>query len=441
LAGTWLEVIACINMRLLVTALVCMLAAGPCLAVHAEWEHGRTYNVSTEPLGEFVQTKGTLLTAYSWGDLSNPSATGRIKDAQAMNANWIGVAFFMYQLNETSNFLLPPAPDNTPRPKDVIDYAWVAYEAGLRVFIKPGLVCSNGATFISVLPEDPAAWFANYTESLCSYGRSLPPGSAFSIGTELKLLTGNETFAPYWDQLITDVRTCLPPNTTLTYGSLVSESMFVTFWDKLDWIGLDEYLPVCHMDEPCPDTVTEMADELTSVFSKFVTHFNNVGLAEKTIIFTECGCSSFHYSGYFPSLAPQASCTNPTPYGFDGSPNVTIQAMYYEATFQAINNMNGAVEGIFMFHADKEGDPDYCRHCDIHNLTGDDKQYGDASSHPMRSIIAARAELAGAGDIVGSREDADSRSIHEGPMWPCWYSFRGKPAEEALYAAFGGSME
>jgi len=65
----------------------------------------------------------------------------------------------------------------------------------------------------------------------------------FAVGTELDSLADNAAYTTYWDDLIADVRAAAP-SLKLTFSANWATASQVTFWDKLDYVGIDGYVPL-----------------------------------------------------------------------------------------------------------------------------------------------------------------------------------------------------
>jgi hypothetical protein len=64
----------------------------------------------------------------------------------------------------------------------------------------------------------------------------------FSVGTELDSLATNAAYTGDWDTLIADVRAVFSGK--LTYSATWTTASQVTFWNELDYVGLDGYVPL-----------------------------------------------------------------------------------------------------------------------------------------------------------------------------------------------------
>lgn len=137
----------------------------------------------------------------------------------------------------------------------------------------------------------------------------------FCIGTELEKFIINRP--EYWRKLITQIRAVYKGK--LTYAANWDEYKRVSFWDALDYIGVDAYFPVAESKTP---TVAEARagwqrwkEELESVSKK----------EDKKILFTEYGYRSVDFAG----KEPWVSDWKITSLNFDSQKN-TLQALYEE---------------------------------------------------------------------------------------------------------------
>ena len=67
----------------------------------------------------------------------------------------------------------------------------------------------------------------------------------------------------YWESLIADVRAAAP-SLKLTYSANWSNASQVTFWNKLDYVGLDGYVP---LSNTIPDAQNNNNPSLASLIA------------------------------------------------------------------------------------------------------------------------------------------------------------------------------
>ena len=146
--------------------------------------------------------------------------------------------------------------------------------------------------------EDWQKWFAHYTEFILHYARLAEEANMemLCIGTELHQ-TCVEREAD-WRQLISKVREVY--SGPLTYAANFSdEYQDVSFWDDLDYIGVQAYFPLTDALEPDIEALREGWKEPIEALRKFSNRY------EKPILFTEVGYKSTNDAGITPWEWPQ----------------------------------------------------------------------------------------------------------------------------------------
>lgn len=114
---------------------------------------------------------------------------------------------------------------------------------GMDVVLKPHLDVPGEVSRHSIQPRDPRAWFENYRAFILHYARIAQEESAdlFVIGTELSSLTGGDNKAE-WEATVRAARGVYSGK--ITYAAMWYEFPQLSFWDSLDYIGVDGYFPL-----------------------------------------------------------------------------------------------------------------------------------------------------------------------------------------------------
>ncbi len=188
------------------------------------------------------------------------------------------------------------------------DLARMAHSLGMKVFLKPQLWVRGGSTTDIDFrdPAERARWFEQYGHFIDHYARLAARIHAdlFAVGVELAKLS---RYDAEWRGIIAGVRALYP-------GPLVYAANFgpdfqdVTFWDALDYIGLDEYYPL-----PANLSTADLVRRIERVAIDY----------RRPVVFTEVG---------FPSLI------DPERRPWDQSPraiSLEEQARCYQAIFSA----------------------------------------------------------------------------------------------------------
>ncbi|MEP0984864.1 glycoside hydrolase TIM-barrel-like domain-containing protein [Ekhidna sp.] len=181
-----------------------------------------------------------------------------------------------------------------------------------------------------LIPKDEAGWeilSEEYRKFILSYAvlADTMDIELFCIGTELKAMALEKP--DYWRNLITEVRGIY--SGPITYAANWDSYDQITFWEDLDYIGIDAYFPLG--DHRIP-TVEQSVDD----WQKYKEKIGHVQMSvDKPVIFTEWGYESEEYAGR-------------TPWESSSPFNEEVQANLYEATFQSFWN-EPWFQGVFIW--------------------------------------------------------------------------------------------
>jgi uncharacterized protein (TIGR03437 family) len=232
---------------------------------------------------------------WSYNEYTFATATASRNDLAATNFNWAGVLVTWYQPTITSNAMVRYG--WTPSDAAVTQAIQEFHDKHIKVMLKPHVDVSDaaGSWRGNINPTDPDTWFANYTQFIVQYAQMAESLGVemLCIGTELKTVTGSANQAR-WYSVIDAIRNVY--HGALTYAanatSAGDEFTSVSFWDRLDLIGLDGYFALTNKNDP---TLAELvaawrqnANRLNLVAT--ITNFYNAH--QKPIIFTEIGYKS-----------------------------------------------------------------------------------------------------------------------------------------------------
>ena len=130
-----------------------------------------------------------------------------------------------------------------------------ARKAGLGVLLKPRLTvfdCSLSAGAIE--PADTATFFADYRQLLLRYAALADrcDASMLAVGCELAHLTG-PAHRESWLRLIDHTRQAF--GGPLVYAATCGEALQLSFWDALDYIGVEMLTPVTPTEPTSADAI------------------------------------------------------------------------------------------------------------------------------------------------------------------------------------------
>ena len=174
-------------------------------------------------------------------------------------------------------------------------YAEEFRKYNIKIMVKPQIWVWNGQYTGLIEMKSEQNWKKledSYTSFILIYAEVAQEIEAevFCVGTELEKFV---KFRPeYWQKIIKEIRKVYKGK--LTYAANWDEFKRVSFWNELDFIGIDAYFPLTEKESP---TVADFEigwkphkTEIMRIQSKY----------EKPIVFTEFGYRSVNYTGREP---------------------------------------------------------------------------------------------------------------------------------------------
>jgi serralysin len=149
-------------------------------------------------------------------------------------------------------------PDYTDSLSALGDTIAQAEQRGLSVMVRPLIDFLNQSEIGSYSvgefrqdyqPANVAAFFASYRQMIVTEATVAQANGAqlLSIGAELDELTGAQ-YLPYWTDIINSVRQVFSGK--LTYSASWDTASTVSFWNQLDYEGVDSYIPLSNAANP-----------------------------------------------------------------------------------------------------------------------------------------------------------------------------------------------
>ena len=262
-----------------------------------------------------AQTKqnGIAYVTYGVGFYSTEDADTSLSYIAATSANWISLLATGYQetVRDTTIYL----EEFSPTDEDLIHVINVAHKFDLKVMLKPHVDLKNdpehwrgeiGNFFTTEAEWD--AWFSSYQNFIFHYAELAETYGAdqFCVGTEL---LGTSHREDDWRAVIGGVRDRY--SGPITYASNPGEEIAISWWDAVDYIGVDAYYNLTEKNDPT-------VDELKAAWTP---HLNLLDSLQsdwsKPILFTEIGYCSMDGANKFPwnyditatnDLQEQADC-------------------------------------------------------------------------------------------------------------------------------------
>ena len=321
--------------------------------------------------------KGMTIAAWWPGEYSTPDADQALAELKEDGPNWLALIVTRYQdtYNSTTIYSAP----GTPTDDDLVHVINQAHSLGMKVMLKPHLDLANdpshwrGDIGQGFSESDWTAWFSSYNAFINHYAQLAQTNGVdqFCIGTEL---ASTEFRLADWQSVIGGVRELF--HGSITYAANQSSEPWISWWDKVDFIGVDAYYSLTDKNDPT-------LDELKTAWAPRVAALETLSQTwGKPILFTEIG---------YPSL----DGANREPWNGQVSDVVDLQeqADLYQALFESFFNQTWFA-GIFWWTW--ETDPLQGGPCDTY-ATPHDKP----AEAVMRFWYGAPPKPPGADEIPG----------------------------------------
>lgn len=193
-----------------------------------------------------------------------------------------------------------------------------ARERGIQVLLKPHIWVGRGAWRAELAPRDWQTWFRSYRDWILVYARMAEEESVsiLSVGTELR---SSARHVDEWRTLIRDIRAVYSGE--LTYGANWDSVDAVSFWDDLDYIGVQFYPPLA--DAPGA-TSAGMRERLGAHFDELATISERF---DRPVLLTEVGYKATRDTAVRPYEWTERS---------DSPVDQAAQAQAYEVLFNEV---------------------------------------------------------------------------------------------------------
>ncbi len=228
-----------------------------------------------------------------------------LNELLSTNIEWVTLVPFGWQENYDTETIGRKDTDYTKwnrRDTMYIEKVERLKSKGFHIMIKPHIwMSTSSGKWRSDISQKTEAgwqrWSESYRQFILHYARmcEIVNADLFCIGTELHT-TVNE-HPEFWSQLITDARKIYSGK--ITYAANWNKEMTdVTFWDQLDYIGIQAYFPLTQKNQPSVRNLKrgwkKHIKEIEGLYKKY----------NKPVLFSELGYKSTEDSGIEPWLWP-----------------------------------------------------------------------------------------------------------------------------------------
>jgi len=277
--------------------------------------------------------RGANLTAFLPDAYGSATAERALLTLRATGADLVALTPTHYMETAGSGEVIAD-PAKTPTDASVLRAARRARSLGFAVAIKPHVDVLDGTFRGEIQPLDREAWFASYLSIVERYASLAQEAKAetFVIGTELTSMSADDGA---WRDMIARARELFDGRITFA-ANWVDGAEQIVFWDALDVIGIDAYMPLA------PETTDPSVDDLVTAWGPYVERMETLNQRwNKPIIFTELG---------YTAREGTAARMNEN----SGALDESAQANAYEAAFRSLSPLP-YFEGIWWWEWSAEG--------------------------------------------------------------------------------------
>jgi hypothetical protein len=262
-----------------------------------------------------------------------PLTSTSFDSLKAMNVKWVGIIPYGYIRKNSSEVVYDyPFQWWGEKTEGVIKSIQLARKKGLKIMLKPHVWVSGKGwpgEFECKNEKDWKKWEESYHDYIMEFAKiadSLDV-EVFCIGTEYRLAVRQRK--AFWERLTDSVRSVY--KNKVTYAANWDNYENVSFWNTLDFIGIDAYFPVTQGRDPKSNELINGFERLALKLKLFS---DTIG---KDILFTEYGFRSLDYatSGYYKYQTEELST------------NTSLQAEAYKSFLSTFWDKSWIAGGFF----------------------------------------------------------------------------------------------
>lgn len=223
-----------------------------------------------------------------------------------INADWVSLIPYAYTEKSGNGLIWNHEMQFYGEKKAGIIHSIILAKAqGLKVMLKPHLWIRHGiftGDFVCNSEEEWQRFEHDYAQYILDYAHI-----SDSLGVEI-LCIGTELNAfvlkrpEFWENLPSKIRKIYKGS--LTYAENWDKFDNIPFWNKLDFIGVDAYFPLCEVANPEKEMLTKGWKPHIKVLSEVSSRY------QKAILFTEFGYRNMNYAAKEPWVADKNEKVN-----------------------------------------------------------------------------------------------------------------------------------
>jgi hypothetical protein len=195
------------------------------------------------------EIKAVSFTAWSEYAFASEDALQSLINARNIGCNWIAICVWEFQEDISATEIAPDYALYSARRESVVQAIAWCHQLGLNVMLKPMVDMSNdpGHWRGQIVPS--TEWFAAYEDFVNSWAIIAQDNNVelFCVGCEF---VNTVSWSASWRSVIQGVRNRY--GGPLVYAANHGNEQSVTWWDALDFIGIDAYYPLTSKNDPSP---------------------------------------------------------------------------------------------------------------------------------------------------------------------------------------------
>lgn len=255
-----------------------------------------------------AQTGYQGMSLFGYGsNLGNPDLYESLYDMKTLGVDTVALNTWWQMDSKTASVVHENVGGMSASRGQIENAIDLIHSLGMKVYFKPNVDPADGVWRALINPADPNAWFTSYGDYLNSMADLAQQKGVelFSIGTEMESMANKAAYAPKWTSIIGNVRSRY--NGPVTYAGNGGDAydgstnygsyQRATFWDQLDYIGVDAYFQLTNKNNPTPA-------ELNAAWSARADSIDgwrdDKNLLNKPVLFTEIGYGAYDGSNRTP---------------------------------------------------------------------------------------------------------------------------------------------
>lgn len=242
-------------------------------------------------LNEFQ--KGVVYTSWKTGELSSKSSDLTLIHLYDIGVREISIMISYYQDDVDSQIIYGSIGEDTVSNDDLAHCINMAHALGMKAMLKPHVDPRSGEWRGDIIPSEE--WFKSYKDYILRYAKLAESYNVemYCIGTELPNAS-MKRWDSQWRDLARKVKEVYSGK--ITYCANWDEYKGVSFWDAMDFVGIDAYFPLTDSKNPS-------RDELIAAWERYAQQIDEWRKEQnitQPLIFGEIGYSSADGTNKYP---------------------------------------------------------------------------------------------------------------------------------------------